>query len=102
MGTNEKIDRWDLIGICMDFFEAGGETVGSTLSWLFMFMSLNQDAQERCYMELKARLGNHNLLLKTFEWYKEHIFLQQVEEFQLLEIEAIFLIVMQPSWKSKD
>ena len=74
MGTNEKIDRWDLIGICMDFFEAGGETVGSTLSWLFMFMSLNQDAQERCYMELKARLGKNNLLLKTFEWYQENIF----------------------------
>ena len=58
MGRNIKIDRWDLIGICMDFFEAGGETVGSTLSWLFMFMSLNQDAQERCHKELRTQLGN--------------------------------------------
>ena len=41
----------------MDFFEAGGETVGSTLSWLFMFMSLNQGAQERCYKELEKQLG---------------------------------------------
>ena len=57
MGRNKNIDRWDLIGICMDFFEAGGETVGSTLSWLFMFMSLNHGAQERCYKELEKQLG---------------------------------------------
>ena len=58
MKRDPNFDRWDLLGICLDFFEAGGETVGSTLSWLFMFMSLNQDAQERCYMELQTRLGN--------------------------------------------
>ena len=53
------IDRDDLIGICSDFFEAGGETVGSTLSWLFLFMALHQDAQEKCYLELREKLGNH-------------------------------------------
>jgi len=52
------IDRDDLIGICSDFFEAGGETVGSTLSWLFLFMALHQDAQEKCYLELREKLGD--------------------------------------------
>ena len=56
------LTRNDLIGICLDFFEAGGETVGSTLSWLFMYMSLNPKAQDRCYKELAAKLGEHNNL----------------------------------------
>ena len=51
------VDRDDLIGICQDFFEAGGETVGSTLSWLFLFMALHQEAQEKCYSELHEKLG---------------------------------------------
>ena len=54
-----NIDRDDLIGICADFFEAGGETVGSTLSWLFLFMALHQDAQEKCHLELREILGIH-------------------------------------------
>ena len=51
------LTREDLIGICIDFFEAGGETVGSTLSWLFMFMAVNPEAQDRCYEELTDKLG---------------------------------------------
>ena len=54
-----NIDRDDLIGICADFFEAGGETVGSTLSWLFLFMALHPDAQEKCYVELREILGTY-------------------------------------------
>ena len=50
------IEREDLIGICLDFFEAGGDTVGSTLSWVFMYMALNQDEQEKCYNELVKQL----------------------------------------------
>ena len=57
MKNDSNFDRWDLIGICNDFFDAGGDTVGSTLSWLFMFMSLNQAAQERCHKELQTYLG---------------------------------------------
>ena len=52
------IDREDLMGMCMDFFEAGGDTVGSTLSWVFMFMALHQDDQDKCYDELASHLGN--------------------------------------------
>ena len=51
------LTRNDLIGICIDFFEAGGETVGSTLSWLFMYMSLNPKIQDKCYEELTEKLG---------------------------------------------
>ena len=52
-----SIDREDLMGMCMDFFEAGGDTVGSTLSWMFMFMALHQDAQDKCHDELVTHLG---------------------------------------------
>ena len=51
-----SIEREDLIGICLDFFEAGGDTVGSTLSWVFMYMALHQDEQDKCYNELVKQL----------------------------------------------
>ena len=55
--SDSGLTKDDLIGICLDFFEAGGETVGSTLSWLFMFMALNPKVQDRCYAELTSKLG---------------------------------------------
>lgn len=47
MGKDPKFNYHDLVGLCMDFFEAGGETVGSTLSWFLLYMSLNQDVQNK-------------------------------------------------------
>ena len=35
-----------------DLFEAGGETVGSTLSWVLLYLALNPEAQEKCYQEI--------------------------------------------------
>ena len=52
------IERDDLIGICLDFFEAGGDTVGSTLSWVFLYMALYPEEQEKCYNEIVKQLGN--------------------------------------------
>ena len=63
--TASGLTRDDLIGICIDFFEAGGETVGSTLSWLFMYMALNPEVQDRCFKELTDKLG------KTKNCHKE-------------------------------
>lgn len=57
------LTRNDLIGICLDFFEAGGETVGSTLSWLFMYMALNPEVQDKCYEELAAKLGESKSMI---------------------------------------
>eukprot|EP00094_Tigriopus_californicus_P013115 TCALIF_12682-PA protein Name:"Similar to Cyp303a1 Probable cytochrome P450 303a1 (Drosophila melanogaster)" AED:0.09 eAED:0.09 QI:108/0.85/0.87/1/0.85/0.75/8/29/490 len=54
---NDLFTKEDLIGICMDFFEAGGETVGSTLSWVFLYMSLNPEVQEKCRKEILQSLG---------------------------------------------
>ena len=58
-----SIEREDLIGICLDFFEAGGDTVGSTLSWVFMYMALHREEQEKCYNEIVKQLGNNIDLL---------------------------------------
>ena len=57
VNPSEFSQRDDLIGICLDFFEAGGDTVASSLSWLFMYMALNPNVQDRCYNELLEKLG---------------------------------------------
>jgi hypothetical protein len=46
-----------LIGICQDFFEAGGETVGSTLSWVLLYLSLYQEEQKKCQNEIETEIG---------------------------------------------
>ena len=43
-----------LIGVCLDFFEAGGETVGSTLSWVLLYLSLYPKEQETCQAEIDS------------------------------------------------
>eukprot|EP00095_Tigriopus_kingsejongensis_P005456 maker-scaffold224_size251237-snap-gene-1.46 protein:Tk05456 transcript:maker-scaffold224_size251237-snap-gene-1.46-mRNA-1 annotation:"cytochrome p450 monooxygenase" len=57
MSVNDKFTKEDLVGLCMDFFEAGGETVGSTLSWTLLYLANHPDIQEQCREEVKARLG---------------------------------------------
>jgi cytochrome P450 len=59
MASNKSMTKEDLIGICMDFFEAGGETVSTTLSWFFLYMSLNPECQEKCYTEISEVLGEY-------------------------------------------
>ena len=46
-----------LIGVCMDFFEAGGETVGNTLSWVLLYLSLYPREQEKCQKEIDLVVG---------------------------------------------
>ena len=41
-----------LVGVCLDLFEAGGETVGSTLSWVLLYLSLQQKEQTKCQKEI--------------------------------------------------
>lgn len=58
MSTNPAdFNEQDLVGLCMDFFEAGGETVGSTLNWMVLFFALYPEVQEKCYQEVKSVLG---------------------------------------------
>ncbi len=59
MPDNPVFNYHDLVGLCIDFFEAGGETVGSTLAWFLMYMALNQEQQERCAREIDRVLGEH-------------------------------------------
>ncbi len=56
-GESASIEKNDLIGICVDFFEAGGETVGNTLAWFILYMALNPDVQEKCHQELIKVIG---------------------------------------------
>ena len=48
----------NLIGVCLDFFEAGGETVGSTLLWVLLYLSLYPEEQEKCQNEIDSVIGN--------------------------------------------
>ena len=41
----------------MDFFEAGGETVGNTLSWVLLYLSLYPREQEKCQTEIDLVVG---------------------------------------------
>ena len=57
MQGDPMFNRQDLLGLCMDFFEAGGETVGSTLSWALLYMVLNPKVQEKCQQEIDDAIG---------------------------------------------
>ena len=46
----------DLIGVGIDLFQAGPDTVAATLSWLLMYLTLNQDVQDKCHAELRREL----------------------------------------------
>ena len=56
--NQEVFTEAHLIGICLDFFEAGGETVGSTLSWLILYLSLHPKEQEKCQKEIDDIIGH--------------------------------------------
>ncbi len=58
METDQNLNYHDLVGLCIDFFEAGGETVGSTLSWLLMYFALYQEEQQKCFQEIKENIGD--------------------------------------------
>ena len=62
MTTKNSYDKQDLIGICIDFFEAGGETVGNTLSWFMLYMALYPEVQEKCFQEITNLLGKFYLI----------------------------------------
>jgi cytochrome P450 len=43
--------------------KAGGETVGSTLSWLLMYLALYPDVQTKCQQEIDRVIGERNVTL---------------------------------------
>ena len=78
--TPQLLSEQDLVGICFDFFEAGGETTGSTLSWFLMYFALYPDIQEKCYQEVMSVLGDR---LPTAEDRKQLPYLDAtIKEFQ--------------------
>ena len=42
---------------------AGGETVGSTLSWLLMYLALYPEVQTKCRQEIDRVVGDRNITL---------------------------------------
>ncbi len=69
MESNHALNYHDLVGLCIDFFEAGGETVGSTLSWLLMYFALHQEQQEKCFREIKEEIGKLVIVLTCCYFY---------------------------------
>ena len=57
MKTDNRFERDDLIGICLDFFVAGTDTTASTVSWIIMYLVLNPEVQEKVYKEILEELG---------------------------------------------
>jgi cytochrome P450 len=57
MKLNPALTKQELICTCLDFIEAGAETVGSSLSWIMLYLALYPDIQERCYQEIREHLG---------------------------------------------
>ena len=49
--------KYYIITFFFDFFVAGAETSSSTLAWAIVFMTLNQDVQEKTAQEIKSHLG---------------------------------------------
>ena len=41
-----------LVSTCLDFFLAGSETTGTTLTWAIMHMALNPEIQRKCQAEI--------------------------------------------------
>ena len=60
MKQDTSLSEHDLVGLCFDFFEAGGETVGSTLNWFLMYFALYPDIQEKCHNEIVGALGERS------------------------------------------
>ena len=49
-----------LVVMCLDFFSAGTETTGTTLSWATMYLSLNERVQRKCQIEIDECLGGND------------------------------------------
>ena len=58
----EIMTEKQLVGICLDFFEAGSESASSTLSWIMMYLALYPDEQQKCYEEITAAVGKLSFL----------------------------------------
>lgn len=56
--NNSHFSREQLVGVCMDFFEAGTETSSTTLRWAVMYMALYPEVQKRCQREIDEVLGS--------------------------------------------
>nr|AKQ00288.1 cytochrome P450 CYP6HM1 [Apolygus lucorum] len=72
----DVFDEQSIISNSFVFFAAGYETTGSTLSYLFYELALNQDVQEKVYQEIKTVLEKHNDEL-TFEAVGEMTYVEQ-------------------------
>jgi cytochrome P450 len=80
--SSPSLQRKDLIGICLDFFEAGGETVGNTLSWFFLYMAIYPKAQIKCQEELHTVLGTDTFANSQIisRWFFQLYLLQETRD----------------------
>ena len=58
MEDDEGLNKDDLAINLFDFLIAGTETSSTTLKWLVLYLTLNQDVQDRCREEIRETLGD--------------------------------------------
>ena len=69
--TGGNFHEEQLMTICLDFFQAGGETSATTLLWSLLYMALNPNVQTKCVEEINRELGDS---LPTQESYNKMVY----------------------------
>ena len=81
-----------LVSICYELFNAGADTSSTTLAWGILFMTLNQEVQEKVSKEIKTHLGSRlpnqddlsRLVFLTFFQFSKRFALASKQELDLV------------------
>ena len=69
--SNENYSSFNteqLATICLDLFQAGSETISTTLSWAILYLTLYPEVQNKCWVEIDETLGSTLSLISISIW----------------------------------
>lgn len=64
-GEGHLFSILQLKNVCFDLWSAGQETTSSALQWIFAFLTINQDVQQKVHEELDKLIGSNRLITTT-------------------------------------